>query len=163
MERQIEHISEEDLERYSAFPETLTDEKRSLIQDHLSECAHCAKELDGVKEFYRQLEEQLKREPIDGDVRLSEALADRRPDKYLQYRGVSRTSRSIMDAAFEIVPYKNALLPRTIIYVKNHPITIGSFTLVLAILLIVLKGISKNVIKGIDKHKSQRRLQTGAA
>ena len=25
------------------------------------------------------------------------------------------------------------------------------------------KGISKNVIKGIDKHKSQRRLQTGAA
>lgn len=145
MKTQIEHISEEDLERYVAFIETLSEANRLQIQMHLSFCARCSGQLDDIREFYRKLEDRLSQEPLEQDKRLAETIAAPISGKLIPFRGIQEANRGIVDAVFRTVPAKSLILTRSFNYVKRHPAAFSSAVLGVVLILFLLNIENRNV------------------
>ncbi len=116
------HIPEHRLEALYLSPEEISEQEKSSIEQHLSQCTLCREHSLKLKEFYRNLQENLSSPPTERDrVFAEKLLAQKR--LALPLKAIVKKNEEALDAYAEVIePYYRSLPQRIIRYVQIHPV-----------------------------------------
>lgn len=142
--RNSAHIAEAQLELLLLDPDSLDQETRDRIKDHLSACAECALLCSDLTEMHRIIVDGTVSRPTAEDLRTADRIGKR--GGLVSARGVRRVSDDALEGYAEVVePTGMAIIRRIAGYIRTYPVraaAAGSFMVLMAVTgLLILRPI----------------------
>lgn len=134
------HPTEQDLELYVNYPDTLTGDARRNLRAHLRQCSVCREQYRQLREFRSELQSRMKRAPTPEEETLAETLLTRKAKGFLPLRGVVKKPREeIFSPYTEVADSLPITLARRIVhFVRRYPVRTVSYASSIAAAIIML-------------------------
>jgi hypothetical protein len=129
----MNHIDQHTLECLALDLESVSAEDSARINAHLSKCSLCAEQWRKLKEFYRNVDEDLQHPPSRRDEEFAERLLTTKrtalPERGLEPRRQEESLRETLQSYVEVIePYKRTFVQKFVRYARLYPVRTASAT-----------------------------------